>query len=614
MSAFATESSADPELQDENEDEYDEDEDYEEEEEIDTDWVFSSVKRPVDVYLSDEDRWVAATLVRITDSVDRMALVSYDDEDFDDETVPFEDLRPGQLPSKKRQKEKKAAEKRAASTAAAQANQAAAATAASQQSGAVNEIKFRRYLTDMIVNDQFVTASWQPTLEAASAPTIDKLIALLATFTAANANGPVEAQKVRADLQEFDRSLHQSRNQHDCFLFREDTYLVQVPLHLPPIVYPAGTFVNKKEQEKQAAARRTQVRLGAFVLSKDGSKVLQFFDEEEYMQKMATWARAPNDEYAKINLIDFANATGAMPLPVQEPHNHSNKSPVLIARILHAIDEWNTNHSGAEVMDLFTIGGDNTGSESASEVGSTCSSTTVSREDVISQALQRECHRVSTKYAFTATSTFHVNATLTQLLDCYRTKLSFTGWQDALRRQHAHGGQGEDGSTGEKLRSDSVVSASSDQTGKSRSSSIVDATISTAAGAAGGGKSRSGSVTEPATTGNKSRSGSIVHEKDLNPPQHGTKSRSGSLADKDLRPPVTGGNKSHPANAGGLKTVQEKEFKPNSRAARRAAAAEDESDEESSKVEKATSGEDDGGSAHETGTKGKKSQTKKAGK
>eukprot|EP01033_Poteriospumella_lacustris_P003380 gene3380-2501_t len=611
MSAFATESSADPELQAENEDEYDEDEDYEEEEEIDTDWVFSSVKRPVDVYLSDEDRWVAATLVRITDSVDRLALVSYDDEDFDDETIPFEDLRPGQLPSKKRQKEKKAAEKRAASNAAAQANQAAAASAASQQSGAVNEIKFRRYLTDMIVNDQFVTASWQPTLEAATAPIIDKLIALLATFTAANANGPVEAQKVRADLQEFDRSLHQSRNQHDCFLYRNDTYLVQVPLHLPPIVYPAGTFVNKKEQEKQAASRRTQVRLGAFVLSTDGSKVLQFLDEDEYMQKMGTWAHASSDEFAKINLIEFANATGAMPLPVQEPHNQSNKSPVLIARILHAIDEWNANHSGEEVMDLFTIGGDPAGSESASEVGSTgSSSTTVSREDIVAQALQRECHRISTKFVFTATSTFHANGALTQLVDCYRTKLSFTGWQDALRRQHAHGGQ-EDG-TGEKLRSDSVVSASSDQTGKSRSSSIVDATIT--AGGGGGGKSRSGSLAEPAvapTNGNKSRSGSIVHEKDLNPPQHGTKSRSGSLADKDLRPPVTSGNKAHPVNTGGLKTVQEKDFKPNSRAARRAAAADDEDEEEPLKVDKVASVDDDGSPA---AAKGKKSQPKKSGK
>lgn len=247
------------------------------------------------------------------------------------------------------------------------------------------------------------------------------------------------------------------------------------------------------------------------------------------------------------------------------------------------------------------------GSESASEVGSTCSSTTVGREEVIAQALQRECHRVSTKFAFTATSTFHVNATLTQLLDCYRTKLSFTGWQDALRRQHAHGQ--EDG-VGEKLRSDSVVSASSDQTGTSRSSSIVDAT-----GAAGGGKSRSGSVAEPvsvSTNGNKSRSSSIVHEKDLNPPQHGTKSRSGSLADKDLRPPTVGGNKSNSAvNAGGLKTVPEKELKPNSRAARRAAAVDDdEGNEEPPKVEKTTSAEDDGSPRD---TKGKKSHAKKSG-
>jgi hypothetical protein len=472
MSAFAE----DPPRENDNEEEYDEEEDYDEEE-IDTDWVFSSVKRPVDIYLPDEDKWFAGTLLRVVDAIERLALVSYDDEDFADETIPFEDLRPGQLPSKKRQKEKKAAEKRLAAAAAAAAGQS---SNANNTLSLVNEVKFKRYLTDVILGEEFVPSNWQPCLEKACPELIDQLIARLSVLAANGTN------LAKADLQEFDRSLHQSKVQQDCYLYRDDSYLIAVPLHLPPLNHTSGTYVNKKEQEKQAAARQTQLRMGAFILKKDASEILGVLSDDEYMEMLGI-ASANHEAVVPVKLLDIASATGGMPLPIKEPHNESNKISVVIPRILHALDQWNATHHGEELLELFCCSIKSDSSEDASNDTDTASvspGSKVAREDILQRALQTQCHRLSITQVFTSTCTFSVpvtGGTCGALQDAQRTRCSFTEWQDLMRRQRAH--SVGDGSTAasvasgsNKVRSDSVISILSEKdsvSGKSRSGSIV---------------------------------------------------------------------------------------------------------------------------------------------
>lgn len=610
MSAFAEENDTEKELQqqvdnhDNDNNSYDDDggEDDYYSEDIDTDWVFSSVRRPVDVYLPDEDKWYAATLLRVVDAIDRLALITYDDEDFADETVPFEDLRPGTLPSKKRQKEKKAAEKKAAAAAAATASASASAAQTATAINTVNDVKFRRYLTDLVLGEDYSPASWQPSFERASVPMIDQLLAYFASFTTQN---NLTDQINRADLQEFDRSLHQSRTSLDCFLFKDECYMVQIPLHLPPIVYAPGHFVDKKQQEKQAAARRTQLRIGYFLLKKDCSEVMQVLSEEEYFQNLSY-----SETCKALNLLTFASTTGAMPLPTKEPHNQSNKSAVLIARVLHAIDQWNEQHlsDGEQQLELFCVPVKKNDSEEEITASSTTYSTSPieatqrAREDVLIQALNHNCHRIVSHIYYTSTSTFHVSyqrqhETSNQkhnawaMTHCHRTHLSFTEWQDVLRRQRAH--QNEDAHSennhGTKTRSDSVMSAVSDSTTNTNTNT----------------KSRSSSIVDPVPMTSKSRSGSIVNPNEglatvsTSTVNGGGKSRSGSAVDTDLHKAVHSKgahskgsvNNSASSASGSDKTVEK--VKLNSRAARRAAEEEEEELEAKIAALALSAGEDD---------------------
>lgn len=512
---------------------YDDDDEYDGEEEVvDTDWVFSSVKRPVDIYLPDEDKWFAGTLMKIVDPIDRIALVSYDDEDFADEKVPFEDLRVGTLPSKKREKEKKAAEKRVAAAAAAHAsntntNSNSNNTSASSQA-AVNEIKFKRYLCDLIIGDEFVL-TWQPPLEKASLSDIDQLLTLLPTLAASQ---PTDNTKPPADWQEFRRSLQQSRTYQDCYVLRDDVYLVSIPLHLPPIVRTPGTFISQKEQEKLASLRQTQFRLGAFLLKKDASVVLEVLSEETYMERLASAQTLGKETVSSVNLIDLPH--GTMPLPAKEPHNQSNKAAVLVARVLHAIDLWNATHTGEDTLDIFcpVKRSQEEGDQQSETLSETTTTTTqsksavsgelrFSREEVLLNALRSECHRWSTKRFFNATCTFHTTMASSPLVltDAHRSPRSFTDWQDLLRRQRA-----------QSLGNESMLSTQSDL------SQATPATPAAAALGVGGGKVRSDSVMSALSDKDaggvvsKSRSGSIVTEKDRGQ----NKSRSGSAVDQDL--------------------------------------------------------------------------------